>query len=101
MKKEFLKILVFSLIGLFSIADAQDEPLKMGNFILSDSQQPGPFISFGENIIEKHQTQLFFFADDFSGKNKYIVDLIPSILYGISDKFSVFFALPVAASLKI
>lgn len=110
MARKYIKILVFSLIGLFSLADArdvadtpektQDELLKMGNFLFPSAQQPGALISFGENILDKNKTQLSLFADDFSGNNKHMIELIPSILYGISDKFSVLFVLPVAASFQ-
>ncbi|MBS3904365.1 MAG: hypothetical protein KGZ39_03460 [Simkania sp.] len=66
----------------------------VGNFSLSASQQPGPLVSFGENIIDKGQTQLFVFADAFMGKNNYFTDVIPSILYGIRNDLSLFLNVP-------
>ncbi len=81
-------------------SQTQPEPPKIGNFILPTSQQPGPLIGFGENILEKGQTQLFLFADDFVGINKHFVDLIPGVIYGITNRLSVFFNQPIAVSYK-
>lgn len=80
--------------------DKKEEPLKVGNFTLPTSQQPGPLVSFGENIVDKNQTQLFLFADDYSGVKKHTIDIIPAILYGVTDDVSVFFNVPIAASYK-
>lgn len=78
----------------------QEAPPNIGNFALPSSQQPGPLISFGENIIDKGQIQTFLFADKFKGVRKQAVDIIPSILFGITDDLSVFFNVPIAASYK-
>jgi len=71
-----------------------------GNFSLPFSQQPSPLLSFGENILGRNQAQVLFFGDDFIDEDQHFVDLIPQILYGITDSFSVFFNLPIAASYK-
>ncbi len=55
-------------------------PLNIGNFALPTPQQPGPLISFGQHVINKDQAQLFLFADDFKGKRKHKIDLIPTTL---------------------
>ncbi len=78
----------------------KEEPPKSGNFALPTSQQPGPLVSLGQNIVDKNDTLLFLFADDFAGVKKHTIDIVPSILYGISDDFSVFFNVPIAASYK-
>ncbi|MBX9622017.1 MAG: hypothetical protein K2X28_08385 [Alphaproteobacteria bacterium] len=80
--------------------DKKEEPPKVGNFTLPTSQQPGPLVSFGENIVDKNQTQLFLFADDYRGVKKHTIDIIPAILYGAADDLSIFFNVPVAASYK-
>lgn len=86
---------------LFSLpCEADEEPPKIGNFSLPASQQPGPLISFGENIIDKNETVLFLSADDYIGIEKHSVDVIPSILYGITSNLSVFINVPYAASYK-
>jgi hypothetical protein len=78
----------------------QEEPPKLGNFTLPNSQQPGPLVSFGENILDKNQIQTFLFADDFKGVRKQSIDIVPAILYGITDDLSVFFNVPIAARYK-
>lgn len=76
------------------------EPPKIGNFALSISQQPGPLVSFGQNILSKNETQVFLFADDFVGVGKHYIDVVPGVLYGITDDLSVFLNTPIAASFK-
>ena len=74
--------------------EEEEEPPKIGNFALPISQQPAALFGFGGNIIDKGQIQLFFFADEFSGKNKFTMDLIPGILFGITEDWSIFFNFP-------
>jgi len=75
-------------------------PPKIGNFSLPTSQQPGPLVSFGENIIEKNQTQVFLAPDLFVGHKKHLFDIVPSFLYAPMDDFSIYFVAPIAASYK-
>ena len=77
-----------------------ESPPEIGNFVLPASQQPGGIFCFGGNIIDQGETQLYFFADDFIGKNKRTIELIPSLLYGITDDFSISLNFPFAPSLK-
>lgn len=72
----------------------EEKPPKIGNFALPTSQQPAALFGFGGNIIDKGEVQLYFFADDFVGKNKTVIDLIPSVLFGITDDWSVYFNFP-------
>lgn len=78
----------------------EEKPLKIGNLSLPSSQQPGPLVSFGENIIDKGQSQLFLFADQYKRARGYFIDVIPSLLYGITDEWSVFFNVPIAPRYK-
>jgi hypothetical protein len=71
-----------------------EEPIPFGNFSLPTSQQPGPLASFGQNILDKGQTQIFLFADAFIGKNSYLTDIFPSVLYGITNDLYFFFNVP-------
>lgn len=95
--------LVFSVIGKDNPRWVKEEitQVHVGNFALPTSQQPGPLIGFGQNIVDKGDLQLFVFPDQLKGKSKSYVEVIPSILYGINDKFSVFIQLPIAAKFKI
>lgn len=79
---------------------AEETQVKEGNFSLPLSQQPGPLVGFGENIIEKGKTQFFMFADEYKRKNGYSIDVIPSIVYGIRDDLSLFINLPIAPRYK-
>ncbi|HVV68758.1 MAG TPA: hypothetical protein VHE99_06985 [Gammaproteobacteria bacterium] len=81
-------------------AGGQEQPPSIGNFALPTSQQPGPLVGFGQNIIDQNETQIFLLADDFSGVNKHAVDIAPSILYGITNNLSVWLNMPIAASYK-
>lgn len=78
----------------------KEEPPKIGNFALPASQQPAALFGFGGNIIDKGETQLYFFADEFIGKNRMTIDLIPSVLYGITSEWSIFFNFPFTPMLK-
>lgn len=79
----------------------EEKPPAIGNFALSVSQQPGPLVSFGENILSAKETQLSLFADDYIGVDKHFVDLIPSVLYGITDSLSIYLNVPYALSYQL
>ncbi len=79
---------------------SETKSLKIGNLSLPTSQQPGPLIGFGENIIDKGQLQVFVFADQYEKRKGYMIDAIPSILYGITDNFSIFINAPAAIRYK-
>jgi hypothetical protein len=76
------------------------EPPKIGNFALPVSQQPAALFGFGGNIIEKGEVQLYFFADCLAGKKRVVSDLIPSVVFGITDDWSILFAFPVTPLFK-
>ena len=91
------------LLGCCSVtfAASMQDPFQTGNFALPGSQQPGPVFSFGQNIIDKNQTQLFVQADDYIGIQKHAIDVMPLVIYGISNNLSIMFALPYAPSYQI
>ena len=90
----WILFLIPSLIYAEKSDQKNIDPPALGNFSLSTSQQPGPLVSFGENIVDKGQVQLFLFADAFIGKNSYLTDVLPAILWGITNDFSFFFNVP-------
>lgn len=97
----------FSLFFLFIFfvcraeEDAKKEsPPKIGNFALKTSQQPAVLFGFGGNVIEKNDIQLYFFADSFRGNAKKTTDLIPSLLLGVTDSFSIAFNFPFTPQFK-
>ncbi len=101
MKHSFSRIII--LLFCFTLrceASESAEPPKIGNFALPGSQQPGPLVGFGQNILDKHETQLTLSASDYAGIDKHFIDLTPSVVYGITDKLSVSVNVPYAASFK-
>lgn len=74
--------------------------VEQGNLTLPTSQQPGPLFGFGQNIVDQGDIQAFGIIAYMRGKNKQSVDVVPTVLYGVSDSFSLLCALPVAARLK-
>src|SRR5436190_21033773 len=69
---------------------AHAKQLTMGNFALPTSQQPGPLIGFGQNIVEAGDRQFFLYANYLKGQQKKYVEAVPSFVYGISDTASLF-----------
>ncbi|MBS0652357.1 MAG: hypothetical protein JSR39_02395 [Verrucomicrobia bacterium] len=100
-------VLTFALTACFSIssfsiygADEASPSCNTGNLALPSSQQPGPLISFGQNVIDQNQTQVFVYADDFIGKSQHAIDLGAGLTYGITDDFCATFTVPFAVSYK-
>jgi hypothetical protein len=100
--------LLYFLINIFicnAYAHAEtknnNQPPSIGNFALPFSQQPGAFVSFGQNTLEKGKTQIYIYGDDYEGDQQSYIDLMPSIVYGISDKLSAYLAFPYAASYRL
>jgi hypothetical protein len=90
-------LFILCLVSSFVCAKESEDPLQpspLGNFSLPTSQQPGPLVSFGYNILDKGQLQLFVLANAFIGKHTYETNIVPSILYGIRDDLSFFFNVP-------
>jgi hypothetical protein len=80
-----------------SIEDIRKEVLPdIGNFALPTSQQPGAFVSIGQNVIDKNQKQIWFFADAYVGPKSRFVDAIPGALYQPTDNLSLFLNVPYA-----
>lgn len=71
------------------------EQIKEGNFAVNASQTIGPFISFGQLIIPKKSLILLTFLISLVGHHKRDVGGLFTLLYGITDKFSVYVGLPV------
>jgi len=71
------------------------EPPPIGNFSLPGSQQPYGLFAFGGNILDKSEVQLYFFADYLRGKRRVVADQIPSILFGITGDWSIWFNFPI------
>lgn len=105
MKKNiFILSICFILFNFTPKIDAREEDkieyIKEGNIALPTSQQPGPLFSFGQNIVDKNDFQIFSFIEHLKGKNKQFDEVTPISLYGITDNVSLYIGLPIAIKLK-
>ncbi|ETO93115.1 hypothetical protein [Legionella oakridgensis] len=97
--KGTLLFFIFSFYSAMGFCDtilSNNQPPAEGNFALPAPQQPGPFLSFGQNIIGKNQIQIDFDPSYLYQTNSSFLALSTSFLYGLSDTASIFFTLPVA-----
>lgn len=103
MKTTYLFIIgmFFPLVGKEVDEKDKVKQVKIGNFSLPVSQQPGPLIGFGQNILDKGDLVSFLYLDQLGGVNKSFTQVAPSILYAIRDNFSIFIELPIAAKFKL
>ncbi len=73
----------------FNIND--QNPPSIGNFALPDSQQPGPFLSFGQNIVDTGNAQLFVTPAYIKPPPN---TFSASILYGFTNTSSLYISVP-------
>lgn len=103
--KKWLVLLLYTLCCFGQTTKQTEEPekveqLKIGNFSLPPSQQPGPLIGFGQNIVNKGDLQAYFFGGALLGHKKQLVEAAPSILYAPRDDLSLFVEFPAAIQFK-
>lgn len=98
----FIFFIAYSLISKESEKWVKEkiEQVHVGNFALPVSQQPGPLVGFGQNIVDKGNLQVFLYLDQLKGNHKNFSEAAPSILYGITDKLSLFIEQPIATKFK-
>lgn len=99
MKSTLKKICLILSVSCWLCA-GEDIQLKKGNLSLPGSQQPNPIFSFGQNIDDTGEVQLFFFTDYLKGPFSKYSELIPSLLYGVTKDFSLFISIPVATKFQ-
>lgn len=80
--------------------DHQVEPPAKGNFSLPGSQQPGPLIAFGGNILEQGQTQIGLGVEIIKGRHQSEQVLTPTFVYAVTDRFSLTAEVPVVMRAK-
>jgi len=92
----FFNLIIFltTLINAKIVDDINPEPLKIGNFALATSQQPGPLYGFGQNFLDKGELQFSLYEDYQKIVSQEQYDTMPGFLYGITDDLSVYFNLP-------
>lgn len=90
-----LACILVSSLSLISIAQASVEPPNHGNLSMPVSQQPGAFVSLGQNILEKGNTQVSVFPYYLRGQHQFYSDIDAIYVYGITDDLSLFIDIPV------
>ncbi|MBS0648806.1 MAG: hypothetical protein JSS10_06255 [Verrucomicrobia bacterium] len=70
------------------------DPGAAGNLSLPTSQQPGPLLAFGENILDQNQVQIFIPANAFIGNNSYSTNIAAGVVWGIANDLSLFVNIP-------
>lgn len=99
LKKGFLFFIICfiwaSLAAAKNDSEKKEEPPSIGNFSLPASQQPGGLVSFGQNILDKGHSQYVLEGNYFGGVNNYELEVIPNVVYAITDSFSVNFLVPI------
>lgn len=99
-RKNWFYTLCFLTIGQY-IFPNENEPLPIGNFALPMSQQPSPLFSFGQNIVDKNDMLGYInptFLKGKKGKRLFVNELY--VLYGLSDRASIFALVNVPAIAK-
>lgn len=86
--KNIIQFLIYGLIWLPIIVFATQLP-PVGNFSVPTSQQPGPFYSFGQNIIGKDVTQIYLMPSYLDLTSGHSLALASYYLYGITDDLSI------------
>lgn len=97
--KHLVLIILISCIPI--ICSEEVVQVKEGNLSLPSSQQPSPLFLYGQNIVDKGDIQAELYFDVQKGKNKTYIDIFPGILYGVSDRFSLFFNTPFAPKYQL
>lgn len=94
-------VILFLVVPVFCSAKDEDpQQIRIGNLALPTSQQPGPLFSFGQNIIDARDAQIYGTVYDFDAQCASYITVVPSFLYGFTDSFSLFVTMPCAAQYK-
>ncbi len=70
--------------------------LKIGNLAFAESQQPGPLVSIGQNVLNKLQAQAALMPVEFKGHDQYSVALFSNLFYGFTDELTFLVSVPTA-----
>lgn len=96
--KSLLPILFF--LPCLYAQETEQMPRDLGNLSLPTSQQPGPLLAFGENILDQNQVQLFLFANAFLGNHSSSTDISPGVVWGVANDLTLFVNVPFSPSDK-
>lgn len=92
------KLCCFILVSCFIIGkDFDEDAVKIGNFALPASQQIAPLFSFGQTLIGKKKLQGYIALEYFKSTRQSFFDVVPYMLYGVTDSCAIMLGLPIAA----
>lgn len=74
--------------------------VKIGNFAVDGTMQPGPSLGLGQNIIDQGDALGILYPVTVLGKRKNLSELSVELLYGLRDDLSIFVAFPTAVFFK-
>jgi hypothetical protein len=89
-------------MSILTMAREGDEgvQVKEGNLAVAGTMQPGPFLGFGQNILNEHEGLAVLFPSWLVGKNKNWNELLPYVVFEFSEHWSVLLGLPTAIKYK-
>lgn len=87
-------LITYSSQGMADVLDSDQEQPAIGNFALPSTHQMGPLLSFGQNIFDKGTLELSFSLSDMVGNDMYEIEGTSTMLYGVTDNFSVGITVP-------
>lgn len=99
--RRILFLLIMGIGSMYAREENEVEHVLEGNLTLPTSQQPSPLYAIGQDIVDKHDFQIFGLYDYLRGCNKKYSEVLSSALYGITDNLSFFLGIPAAASFKL
>jgi len=99
-RKTFFIVLIVCLNVIGKESDDEVKQVKVGNFAVRGTTQPGSLLGFGQNIIDQYDTLGVFYSIINLGKDLNFTHLVPEILYGLRDDLSIILAFPIAAKSK-
>lgn len=94
-----MKRLLFILCNV--VLCAQATQIKEGLFSLPTSQQLSHLFSSAANIVDAHDLLAVTYSYCWIGHKKKYLSVVPAVLYGVSNDFSIFLNIPIAALNKI
>lgn len=71
-----------------------------GNLALPTSQEPAPLFCFGQSVVDQSDLQIFSYINSLLGKKSDFTQVIPNMMYGITDKLTLTLGQPIAAKFK-
>lgn len=93
-------ILLVLILPCLLYGAKEDEPIKIGNFLLPASQQTTPLFGFGQNIMDKSNILFFLPLVQVGGKQSNLTAIYPAIFYGLRNDTVISVELPFTLTSK-